>query len=282
MVEETAPVTAGDTNEAPTTSEDVVATAPEAVGEPQPTPDTPENRIEAILQKHEAKQNGEVVEEESLRDGESWDSIYKNQPDEVKRAMQSLRKNYTQKTQELSKQRKEAKEQYEKALALQKNLYESDAYKNLQSLADEAGEEFDPFDEGSFKKYVEKAVAKRLQSVLEPMYQEQQKAQARQKLNNFMDEHQELKTDDKFKAEVKTVLVANENLTLEQAYWIVKGKAAKKQNNALTMKEENRRRAARAAGLKIANGKRAGITAPPNAKEMKAVELYEYLLSQRK
>ena len=282
MVEETAPVTAGDTNEAPTTSEDVVATAPEAVGAPQPTPAPPEDRIEAILQKHEAKQNGEVVEEESLRNGESWDSIYKNQPDEVKRAMQSLRKNYTQKTQELSKQRKEAKEQYEKALALQKNLYESDAYKNLQSLADEAGEEFDPFDEGSFKKYVEKAVAKRLQSVLEPMYQEQQKAQARQKLNNFMDEHQELKTDDKFKAEVKTVLVANENLTLEQAYWIVKGKAAKEQNNALTMKEENRRRAARAAGLKIANGKRAGITAPPNAKEMKAVELYEYLLSQRK
>ena len=120
MVEETAPVTAGDTNEAPTTSEDAVATAPEAVGAPQP--DTPEDRIEAILQKHEAKQNGKVVEEESLRDGESWDSIYKNQPDEVKRAMQSLRKNYTQKTQELSKQRKEAKEQHEKALALQKNL----------------------------------------------------------------------------------------------------------------------------------------------------------------
>ena len=280
MVEETAPVTAGDTNEAPTTSEDAVATAPEAVGAPQP--DTPEDRIEAILQKHEAKQNGKVVEEESLRDGESWDSIYKNQPDEVKRAMQSLRKNYTQKTQELSKQRKEAKEQHEKALALQKNLYESDAYKNLQSLADEAGEEFDPFDESSFKKYVEKAVAKRLQSVLEPMYKEQQKVQARQKLNNFMDEHQELKTDDKFKAEVKTVLVNNENLSLEQAYWIVKGKAAKQQNNALTMKEENKRRAARAAGLKIANGKRAGITAPPNAKEMKAVELYEYLLSQRK
>tara|TARA_Y100001937_G_scaffold15519_3_gene21256 strand:+ start:5849 stop:6697 length:849 start_codon:yes stop_codon:yes gene_type:complete len=282
MAEETAPVTAGDTNEAPTSTEDAVVTAPEDVGVPQPTPDTPEDRIEAILKKHEAEQNGEVVEEESLRDGESWDSIYKNQPDEVKRAMQSLRKNYTQKTQELSKQRKEAKEQHEKALALQKNLYESDAYKNLQSLADEAGEEFDPFDEASFKKYVEKAVAKRLQSVLEPMYKEQQKVQARQKLNNFMDEHQELKTDDKFKAEVKTVLVANENLTLEQAYWIVKGKAAKEQNNALTIKEENRRRAARAAGLKIANGKRAGITAPPNAKEMKAVELYEYLLSQRK
>ena len=76
MVEETAPVTAGDTNEAPTTSEDAVATAPEDVGAPQP--DTPEDRIEAILQKHEAKQNGEVVKEESLRDGESWDSIYKN------------------------------------------------------------------------------------------------------------------------------------------------------------------------------------------------------------
>ena len=282
MAEETAPVTAGDNNEAPAASQDSAVTANETAGEPQSQPDTPEDRIEAILREHEATESGQEVKKESLREGESWDSVYKNQTPEVQRAMQSLRKNYTQKTQELSKQRKEAKQQHEKALALQKNLYESDAYKNLQSLADEAGEEFDPFDESSFKKYVEKAVAKRLQSVLEPMYQEQQKVQARSKLNNFIEEHQELKTDDKFKAEVKTVLVSNENLTLEQAYWIVKGKSAKEQFNQLTMKEDNRRRAARAAGLKIANGKRAGITAPPNAKEMKAVDLYDYLLSQRK
>ena len=282
MVEEQAPVTAGETNEAPASTDESVATTTEDAGAPQPTPETAEDRIEAILKKHEAEQNGEVVEEEGLRDGESWDSIYKNQPAEVQRAMQQLRKSYTQKTQELSKHRREAKEQHEKALALQKNLYESDAYKNLKAIADESGEEFDPFDETSFKKYVEKAVATRLKSVLEPMYQEQQKQQARAKLTNFMEQHQELKTDEKFKAEVKTVLVKNENLTLEQAYWIVKGRSAQEQSKALTMKEENRRRAARAAGLKIANGKRAGLTAPPNAKEMKAVELYDYLLSQRK
>ena len=98
MAEEQAPVTAGETNEVPVSTDVDVAATTEDAGVPQPTPDTAEDRIEAILKKHEAEQNGEVVEEEGLRDGESWDSIYKNQPAEVQRAMQQLRKSYTQKT----------------------------------------------------------------------------------------------------------------------------------------------------------------------------------------
>ena len=247
-----------------------------------PSGDTYEDRIEQILKQKEADDKGVELEKESLREGESWSDIYNRQDPEVQRAMQSLRKDYTHKTQEISKQRKEAKSEMDKALQLQKSLYESDAYKGLQELSEESGEEFDPFDPDSFKKYVEKAVAQRLKSVLEPMYEEQQKVQTRAKLNQFMDDHPELKSDDGFKAEVKGVLIKDKNLTLEQAYWIVHGKQAKSARDKQKSNDQNKIKAARAAGLHIGNGRKRGMTAPPETKGMKAADIYDYLLSQQK
>ena len=247
-----------------------------------PSGDTYEDRIEQILKQKEADDKGVELEKESLREGESWSDIYNRQDPEVQRAMQSLRKDYTHKTQEISKQRKEAKSEMDKALQLQKSLYESDAYKGLQELSEESGEEFDPFDPDSFKKYVEKAVAQRLKSVLEPMYEEQQKVQTRAKLNQFMDDHPELKSDDGFKAEVKGVLIKDKNLTLEQAYWIVHGKQSKSARDKQKSNDQNKIKAARAAGLHIGNGRKRGMTAPPETKGMKAADIYDYLLSQQK
>tara|TARA_R100000808_G_scaffold8183_2_gene23254 strand:- start:8521 stop:9378 length:858 start_codon:yes stop_codon:yes gene_type:complete len=270
------------TESAPSTeaTDEASSTVEEAA--PSAKSDTYEDRIEGLLKAAEAERQGKEVEAEALREGESWNDIYKRQDPEVQRAMQSLRKDYTQKTQEVSKQRKEAKAEMDKALQLQKSLYESDAYKNLQELSEESGEEFDPFDPDSFKKYVEKAVAKRLKDVLEPMYAEQQKVSTRSKLNKFMDEHSELRTDEAFKGEVKEVLLADKNLNLEQAYWIVHGKRSRKESKKSQMADENRKRAARAAGLRIGNGRKAGMTAPPETKGMKAAEIYDYLLSQQK
>ena len=247
-----------------------------------PSGDTYEDRIEQILKQKEADDKGVELEKESLREGESRSDIYNRQDPEVQRAMQSLRKDYTHKTQEISKQRKEAKSEMDKALQLQKSLYESDAYKGLQELSEESGEEFDPFDPDSFKKYVEKAVAQRLKSVLEPMYEEQQKVQTRAKLNQFMDDHPELKSDDGFKAEVKGVLIKDKNLTLEQAYWIVHGKQSKSARDKQKSNDQNKIKAARAAGLHIGNGRKRGMTAPPETKGMKAADIYDYLLSQQK
>ena len=270
------------TESAPSTeaTDEASSTVEEAA--PSAKSDTYEDRIEGLLKAAEAERQGKEVEAEALREGESWNDIYKRQDPEVQRAMQSLRKDYTQKTQDVSKQRKDAKAEMDKALQLQKSLYESDAYKNLQELSEESGEEFDPFDPDSFKKYVEKAVAKRLKDVLEPMYAEQQKVSTRSKLNQFMDEHSELRTDEAFKGEVKEALLADKNLNLEQAYWIVHGKRSRKESKKSQMADENRKRAARAAGLRIGNGRKAGMTAPPETKGMKAAEIYDYLLSQQK
>ena len=74
-----------------------------------PSGDTYEDRIEQILKQKEADDKGVELEKESLREGESWSDNYNRQDPEVQRAMQSLRKDYTHKTQEISKQKKEAK-----------------------------------------------------------------------------------------------------------------------------------------------------------------------------
>ena len=284
MSETNTPVTetAESTPESAPSTEATTDEASSTVEEAAPSLDNYEDRLENLLKTAEAERQGKEVEAEALREGESWNDIYKRQDPEVQRAMQSLRKDYTQKTQDVSQQRKDAKAEMEKALQLQKSLYESDAYKNLQQVSEEVGEEFDPFDPDSFKKYVEKAVAVRLKDVLEPMYAEQQKVSTRSKLNRFMDEHSELRTDEGFKSQVKEVLMADKNLTLEQSYWIVHGKRSRKETKKNQMADENKKRAARAAGLRIGNGRKAGMTAPPETKGMKAAEIYDYLLSQQK
>ena len=277
---ETAPVT--ESSEATTeTAETTEAPQETAKAAPEENkPQTYDEKINDMLKRHEDKEKGK--EDEALREGESWNKIYENQSPEVQRAMKSLRKDYTQKTMDLAAKRKELETEQDKTRKMQKSLYESEAYKGLQQIAEQEGEEFDPFNPESFKKYIEKQVAVRLKQVMEPMYKEQQRDQARSKLGRFMENHSELKTDDGFKKEVATLLKADESLTLENAYWVVKGKRLQNQQKSSNQEREKKKRAARAVGLQIGNGKRKGTTLPSDMGNMKAADIYDYLLTQQK
>ena len=190
-----------------------------------PKLDEYEQRIESLLEAHQKRQSNTDVEpeeakEETLREGESWQSVLEGAPEDVQRAMASLRADYTRKTQDLAQQRKELARQ-------QKALTDSDAYKAITELAHGDDVQFDPFDPQSFNAYVNKVVAERLSSILEPMRQEQLQFQAQSKLEAFMVQHPELKTDQAFRKEVHQTLTDNEHLDLEAAYWIVQGRRAK-------------------------------------------------------
>ena len=257
----------------------------------KPKLDDYQQRVEDILNHHEKltehhQQQEKTVEEEkvrnyetiSLNDGESFDAIYDSQPPEVQRLLGSLRGDYTRKMQSLSQERKKLED-------LQNNLTNSDAFKALQNQAKaaaEAGQEFDPFNNESMENYINNMVAQKLQAVLEPMYQEQMKAQSNRKVENFMNDHPELRTDEQLRSEVYQVLKDNEHLDLAQGFWIVKGKRAKElaikeKQQAQQKKDINRQVASR-----IGNGKKAGTTSPANAKDMSAADIYQYLLAQKK
>jgi len=242
-----------------------------------------DRRVDAILSKHEALQRGQPApEQEGLRDGESWDSLFNQADEKSQRAMQQLRADYTRKTQELAAQRKELAEQAQQIQAMRMSLEDNAAYKAIQQAATEDAGEFDPYDTQSFQRYVNKIVAERLQAVLQPMAEQQMKAQAQTKVQAFMAEHPDLTSDEVLKAEVRQTLLSNESLSLQDAYWIVKGRRSHSVSERQQLEELAFKQAAKASGLKVGVGQNKGVTVPTGATKMKAADLYQHLLKQQK
>ena len=242
-----------------------------------------DRQVDQLLQRYNAEQDGTPPPEpESLREGESWDKVYDQVPESAQRAMASLRKDYTRKTQELAEQRKAIQAEQEKLSALRMNLEDNAAYKAIQEAAQAETGDFDPYDTQSFERYVNRIVAERLQSVLQPMAEQQMQAQAKAKVQSFMSQHPELQTDEMFKGEVRKTLLSNENLTLQDAYWIVKGRQSHQTAERHQMQQLAFQQAAQAAGLKVGAGQHKGITVPKNSDKMSASDLYNHLLKQKK
>ena len=266
---------------------------PEVSEQPEVTPsdrpsidnykDDYDKRVETLLARHEAEKRGEPAPEpEGLREGESWDKLFDQADEQSQRAMQQLRADYTRKTQELAAERKELQEQAQNLQAMKMSLEDNAAYKAIQEAAKQDTGDFDPYDTASFERYVNRIVAERLQSVLQPMAEQQMKASAQTKVQAFMNNHPDLQTDESLKTEVRQTLLDNESLSLQDAYWIVKGRRShsvseRKQVQALAFKN-----AAKASGLKVGVGQNKGATVPKGAKKMRAADLYQHLLKQQK
>ena len=272
------PETVKDTAETPETVEEVAVQESDSGAQFQL--DEYEQRIESLLTKHENNKKAdqekaeETKQQETLREGESWQSVLDSAPEEVQRAMASLRADYTRKTQALAQQRKDLAKQ-------QEALTNSDAFRQIQELANnDSGEEFDPFNPESFNKYVNKVVAERLSSILEPMRQEQMEYQAQSKLDTFMNQHPELKTDQQIRKAVHQTLTENEHLDLEAAYWIVQGRRAKQEQQQNAARVARTKKAARSAGLTVGSGRKSGVTVPKDER-MGAWDIYEHLLQQK-
>lgn len=242
-----------------------------------------DKRVEALLARHEAEQNGEEAPEpEGLREGESWDKLFEQADDKSQRAMQQLRADYTRKTQELAAERKEMAEQAQHLQAMKMSLEDNAAYKAIQEAAKQDAGEFDPYDTESFQRYVNKIVAERLESVLQPMAEQQMKASAKAKIDTFMSQHPDLSSDEGLKTDVRQALLDNESLSLQDAYWIVKGRRSHTASERKQIQELAFKNAAKVSGLKIGVGQNKGKTIPKGATKMKANDLYQHLLKQQK
>jgi hypothetical protein len=266
---------------------------PEVSEQPEVTPtdrpsidnykDEYDKRVDALLARHEAEQKGEPAPEpEGLREGESWDKLFDQADEQSQRAMQQLRADYTRKTQELALERKALQEEAQQIQAMKLSLEDNAAYKAIQEAAQADTGDFDPYDTASFERYVNRIVAERLQSVLKPMHEQQLQAQAKTKVETFMNNHPDLQTDEGLKTEVRQTLLDNESLTLQDAYWIVKGRRSHTDAERKQVQELAFKNAAKASGLKIGVGQNKGATVPKGAKKMRAADLYQHLLKQQK
>jgi len=252
----TGPAETSSSAEAPA-SEAVEATTSETVAEVAAEPTVPDRspawrqKLNRVLDAHRADLNAAEAQREDegakLREGESWDSILQDQPDDVQRAMKALRADYTRKTQALARQRRELE-------AAQAAIVESPVLGQLKAVAEQAGEELNPWDPESLNAGIERLVAAKLHSLLEPMQRQHQAQQARASYEGFMEAHPELRTDTELRAEVRAELERNQALDLETAFWAVKGRRLQGKAAQEEADKARRRRALQAAGARMAGG----------------------------
>ena len=227
-----------------------------------PAPETPEQMT--------IEQLAEVaMTDEGGHKGIDYSAVVKSLPEDAQKLMANLRADYTRKTQELASQRKEV-------ATLQASLMNSEFNENIQRLANEETTELDPYDNSSFEKRIQQEVAKRMNEMMTPIRHEQEQSKKQAALNNFKTDNPDLMD---YKDEIVPLLQSNDALTLQDAYYIAKGKAQSDTLRVLTEENTARKEKMREAGLKINAGTK-GSSKPP--KGLKGYEVYQWLKSRKK
>ena len=258
------------------------AATPEVEAAPEEASGPTENwrdKVDALLE--ESQQRRQQVEAKAAAEAEpedepeqpklSWDQVMSKQDPEVQQIMKQLRGESTRRFQEAA----DLKRQVE---AERTALFDSPLFKRLQEVAGSEAE-IDPFNPKSFEAYIEKKVAERLQNVLRPVQQAHQQSMAQQSYKTFMEGHPDLRTDTGLREEVATLLRADDAMTLENAYHIIKGRKAIEHERSTQARRKRERMAARTAALKVtASPARSAGTPSPDMVGKNAHEIYDLLL----
>jgi Skp family chaperone for outer membrane proteins len=228
-----------------------------------PKPDTPDNISLDTLTTADALDDGG-------HKGIDFNRVINDLPDDAKKMLSNIRSDYTRKTQELAAQRKELE-------SMRQTLLDSQVNENVQKIAAEDNVALDPYDTQSFEKRIEQEVARRLNEMLQPMREEQEVIKRRASLEKFKTENPDLM---EYKIEVATLLKNNENLSLEDAYHIAKGRAVSDENAKLKAELQQRQTRMREVGLKLGNGTVRGKKKVPEHLK-KGHEIYAWLASNK-
>jgi len=230
------------------------APAPQEVtqNEPQETAQQPsqESSIDDLLS---ADIPDPIFKSEENYTGINYQDVVQGLPDNAKKIIANLRSSYTKKTQELAEQQKIMKQHVEEITAQRKAMFDSDFYSNIQQQAGQENKDLDPYDPKSFESRIQNEVAKRMQEMLKPMKQAQELQQQKYALETFKREHPDLES---IKKDVAGVLMQNEHMNLEQAYWVVKGKKLQAESKQQYEELGRYKQAARSAGLKVGGANR--------------------------
>lgn len=201
--------------------------------------------------------------------GLDYNAIIESLPEDAKKLVSNLRKDYTRKTQEISQQRRELE-------VLQQSLVGSEWDKSIEAMSNSETVELDPYSTESFEQRIQQEVAKRMNEMMAPLRQEQEYIRQKQRLDQFKADNPDLQD---YKTEIVSMLKENQSLSLQDAYYIAKGKATNEQLRQAQTELQAHRENARAFGLKVGKPS-VGIEKPP--KGLKSYEIYKWLESRKK
>tara|TARA_R110002110_G_scaffold144795_1_gene334123 strand:+ start:3556 stop:4398 length:843 start_codon:yes stop_codon:yes gene_type:complete len=189
-----------------------------------------------------------------------YDEVIASLPDDAKKIVANLRSSYTKKTQEYAELRKAATLEREAISAQRKALFDSESFQKLEEASKKDPSEWDPYSKDSFESRVQLEVAKQMKNVLEPM-RERQELQTRQsELRSFREANPDLV---EYKHDVAKLLTKNKHLSLEDAYWQVKGHKLAEKEKESQVELSRYKKAAKSAGLKVGGANRGSANGIP-------------------
>ncbi len=249
--------------------DDAISVSEEERGPIQET----EADIEAVAN---LETNDEILNSDENYTGIDYNQTLSELPEDARKLVANLRRSFTKKSQEVSEQRKNLETQLKAIEAERAAIIESDFYADLKETADPAEEAaFDPYDAKSMEKRIEQEVAKRLQQMLQPMREQHIVQQRKANLAMFRNEHPDL---DDHKYDIADVLKSNDHMTLEQAYWQVKGRKMHASNKKTEKELKAYRQAAKDAGLKVGGANRGkNKSIPKYVQDQGPVAIYKWL-----
>lgn len=204
--------------------------------------------------------------------GLNYNQVYDSLPDDAKKIIANLRSDYTKKTQSIAEQRKILE-------ADRKALLESGFYDSVAKQAD-VSVELDPFNAGSIEAKIQQEVAKRMREMLEPMRQEAEVNRRGIALENFKRENPDIDT---YRVDIARELMKDKNLTLEKAYWMVKGQKTTEISKQTATELAQYKKAAQDYGLKVGGANRgSGSNIPDHVKKAGSYAIYEYIKASKK
>lgn len=264
------PATAG------ATRSDTVTTTPLRV-EAQGAPSEQEAAVLTIEQLMESFEQSDALKQDtalaSEHKGVDWAKTLAALPEDARKLLGNLRADYSRKSQATA-------EQSRKLEAERTALVTSEAYKKLQELSTKETGEFDPYSPDSFLAKIKQEVAQQLLASMQPVVEKQREEEARASVATFIAQHPELQSDRTLKLAVAKELQSNENLTFEQAFFIVRGKQDTVRATKLEGDLGQFRNAARQAGLRVSTGTRPNERRPPeNVRSQGAVAVLRWLQS---
>lgn len=224
--------------------------APESVEAQAPAEEAPEVSIEDLAA---AELDADIFNAKNPHKGINYKQVVSELPEEAQKLVANLRADYQRKTSNLSEQRKAMEATRAELEAQRRALLESDFYRDVNEAADKELGEFNPYDDKSFEERIQKEVAQRMKSMLEPMRQQHQLQQQKIRLQQFKSEHPDI---DDIKTDVAKVLMDNKHMNLEQAYWQVKGRKLSEKMKTQEAELSSYKKVAREAGLKVGGASR--------------------------
>jgi len=198
-----------------------------------------------------------------------------NVPEDVRKHLANIRADYTRKTQELSRMRREVEEAQRAMRQQNENIINSSTARLTANIDEEA--EYDLFDPDGMKAEIQRQAQIMLRDMLKPAQEELQIQQRRLQLEQFKAENPEL-TDPEYRTEIVNLLKTRPELKMEDAFYIVKSKigATRLQQERAELAERKARQKEMA--MLSARGTRTRPQGQP--KFSSAIEAYKWHKSQ--